>query len=77
MTTVAHLATLVLSLLVARSPFMRSRGPLRGASGFSGPSPRPRSQHFLDAFRHGLQDLGYAEGQTITIETRWAEGGEC
>jgi putative tryptophan/tyrosine transport system substrate-binding protein len=32
------------------------------------------SRHFLDAFRRGLQDLGYVEGQTITIETRWAEG---
>jgi putative ABC transport system substrate-binding protein len=28
----------------------------------------------FDAFRQGLRDLGYVEGRTIVIETRWAEG---
>ena len=26
------------------------------------------------AFRHGLRELGWVEGQTLTIEWRWAEG---
>ncbi len=30
--------------------------------------------HLLDAFRRELRDLGYVEGQNITIEARWAEG---
>ena len=27
----------------------------------------------FDALRHGLQELGYVEGQTIDFEIRWAE----
>jgi len=29
---------------------------------------------FADAFRKGLDGLGYVEGQTIALEERWAEG---
>jgi putative ABC transport system substrate-binding protein len=29
---------------------------------------------YVEAFRQGLRDLGYVEGQTIALEYRWAEG---
>jgi ABC-type uncharacterized transport system substrate-binding protein len=37
---------------------------------------RSVNQHFLDAFRQGLRDLKYVEGQNIVIEDRWAGGQE-
>jgi putative ABC transport system substrate-binding protein len=34
----------------------------------------PENRRRLGALREGLRDLGYVEGQNITIESRWAEG---
>jgi putative ABC transport system substrate-binding protein len=33
----------------------------------------PVRQRWLEAFREGLRELGYVEGQSIAIESRWAE----
>ena len=42
--------------------------------GYLGNSSLPLERDFVDAFRQGLRDLGYAEGHNILIEYRWAEG---
>jgi putative ABC transport system substrate-binding protein len=39
----------------------------------SGP-PLHESHPSLEAFQHGLRDLGYVEGQNLIIEERYAEG---
>jgi putative tryptophan/tyrosine transport system substrate-binding protein len=36
-------------------------------------SPQPYA-HLVDAFRQGLKEMGYVEGQNLTMEYRWAEG---
>jgi ABC-type uncharacterized transport system substrate-binding protein len=40
--------------------------------GVLAPGP-PGEQRALDAFRQGLRDLGYVEGQTIRLESRYAD----
>jgi ABC-type uncharacterized transport system substrate-binding protein len=42
--------------------------------GFISPSSPTVAAQNLEAFRSGLHDLGYVEGDNIAVETRWAEG---
>jgi len=42
--------------------------------GFVGAESPSTNQHFLDAFRQGMRDNGYVNGQNVTIDARWADG---
>ena len=42
--------------------------------GYLGVGTEAGDRRLLSALRQGLSDLGWIEGQTITIESRWAEG---
>jgi putative ABC transport system substrate-binding protein len=74
------LAVLILLLAVAVLVVPSAADAQRAANlsriGFLAPlSPSDlRVERFLQAFRQGLRDLGYVEGQNIAIEFRWAGG---
>jgi putative ABC transport system substrate-binding protein len=42
--------------------------------GFLNSGSREPMEHLAAAFRQGLSEGGYVEGQNLTIEYRWAEG---
>lgn len=60
---------LVMSLAAGAQP--AARMPRIGYLGNSSPS---LESNLFAAFRQGLRDLGYIDGQNIVIESRWAEG---
>jgi ABC-type uncharacterized transport system substrate-binding protein len=41
---------------------------------FLGAESASTNLHFLEAFRQGMREHGYVEGQNMTLDARWAEG---
>ena len=42
--------------------------------GLLGATSFDNNMDFLRAFRQGLKEIGYVEGENVAIEYRWAEG---
>src|SRR5438128_2541852 len=75
MQATAFIAVLMLAFTVMVAPLaaeaQQGKAYRIGYVGNSSASLEPR---LLGAFRDGLRNLGYVEGQNIRIEYRWAEG---
>jgi putative tryptophan/tyrosine transport system substrate-binding protein len=52
----------------------RAQQPAMPVIGFLSSRSPGESKHLVDAYRAGLQTLGYVEGQNVAIHFRWAEG---
>ena len=66
------LIVVILALCAVVSPAEAQRTAKIARVGFL--APQGRSLPLFDAFRKGLAELGYVEGQNIVIEPRFAEG---
>jgi len=74
---VGFIVTFTLSMLVA--PLLtgaQPAGKVRRIGMLRVPVSSLENERNNEAFRQGLRDLGYVEGQNIVIEYRWAEGRE-
>jgi putative ABC transport system substrate-binding protein len=72
-TFLATLAGGLLAAPLAAEAQPREKVPRVGYLSPGSPSEPFRRRRF-EAFRQGLRELGYVEGQNVAIESRWAEG---
>src|SRR5215831_192608 len=72
--TIGCIVTLILSLLTAPLTSSAQQAAKVPRLGLLIPGSSSAFAPRIEAFRHGLRDLGYVEGRNITIEYRFAEG---
>ena len=55
-------------------PLAARAQPLMPCVAFVGAESASTNRNFFDAFRQGMRERGYVDGQNITLLERWAEG---
>src|SRR5262245_11142051 len=53
---------------------VRAQQPLLPVIGSMHAASQTGTEDFMNAFRQGLKETGYVEGQNVLIEYRWANG---
>ena len=70
----AFIASLTFGALLASRPAEAQKAKGTHRIGWLSPASAANDLPNLEALRAGLREVGYVEGQNITIEARWAEG---
>ncbi len=66
---------LLLAGAMTTAPVLRAQQKVMPVIGYlSSVSPGPNTAPYVAAFRQGLGETGWVEGQNVAIEYRWAEG---
>jgi putative ABC transport system substrate-binding protein len=69
-----HFVAMMGSVIVVPSLAAHAQRPVTPVIGFLNNLSPGAIAHPMAAFRNGLKEAGYVEGQNLTVEYRWGEG---